>query len=75
MEFPTGTFDLGEIAQAVAFQTNGVGGALMLKVSGDGFDQLGQAAKTPRRRRLVVRSRKNRSTMLSHEALVGVKCR
>jgi hypothetical protein len=29
--------------------------------------------KTPRRRRFAVRSRKNRSTMLSHEALVGVK--
>lgn len=30
--------------------------------------------KMPRRSRFSVRSRKNRSTMFSHEQLVGVKC-
>ncbi len=40
----------------------------------DGSDQFVYAGDTPRRSLLSLMSRKNRSTMLSHEALVGVKC-
>ena len=36
-------------------------------------DQLRRLCKTPLRTRVTVRSRKKRSAMLSHEALVGVK--
>jgi hypothetical protein len=35
----------------------------------------GTLVNTPRRMRLSVMSRKKRSTMLSQEELVGVKCR
>ena len=49
----------------------------MLVVLGDvvvnGGDELVTLRNTPRRRRLTVRSRKNRSTMFSHDAEVGVK--
>ena len=34
----------------------------------------GTLVNTPRRKRSTVMSRKNRSTMFSHEAEVGVKC-
>ena len=40
----------------------------------DGDDQFFGIVKAPRRSRFCVRSRKKRSTMFSHELLVGVKC-
>jgi hypothetical protein len=46
---------------------------VLVDVALDRVGQLGSIAKTPRRRRFCVRSRKKRSTMLVHDVLVGVK--
>jgi hypothetical protein len=43
-------------------------------VIADGYREFFEIANTPRRDWFWVRSRKKFSTMLSHEALVGVKC-
>ena len=61
---------------ALAVQMKGFGLlVVMIDVVFDGRDQfLGTLWKTPRRMRFRARSRKKRSTMFSHEALVGVKC-
>ena len=47
---------------------------VVVDVLADGFDEFLALPKMPRRSRFSVRSRNNRSTIFSHEQLVGVKC-
>ena len=60
----------------LAVQINGLGLVLCTAMySSMTASNSATLANTPRRMRLSVMSRKNRSTQLSQEALVGVKCR
>ena len=65
---------LARMSLALAVQMNGLGSRLcstmQLARAGDRRSTL---ANAPVRRRWVVMSRKNRSTMFSHDELVGVK--
>jgi len=49
-------------------------GVVVVDVPLNGLDEFGDLVNTPRRNRWVVISRKKRSTMLSQDAEVGVKC-
>jgi len=63
------------ISLALAVQTKGVGLVVVNEVHFERGDQVRDTVKDAPRRRFSVRSRKKRSTMLSQEALVGVKWR
>ena len=62
------------ISEARGGQMKGLGLSLTVDVSADSHYQLFQIAKDTRRSRFCVRSRKKRSSMFNHDALVGVKC-
>ena len=66
---------LARMSDALAVQMNGFGSALCVAMySLMAASDSGTLLNTRLRIRLSVMSRKNRSTMLSHDALVGVKC-
>ena len=66
---------LARMSLALAVQMKGFGLALCAAMySSMASFRSGTLLNTPRRMRLSVISRKKRSTMLSHEELVGVKC-
>jgi protein ImuB len=66
---------LARMSDALAVQMNGLGSSLCAAMySWMASSNSGTLVNTPLRIRLSVMSRKNRSTILSHDALVGVKC-
>src|SRR5208283_3917672 len=67
---------LAKIFSTLAVQTNGLGCSLLMVMNSLMVAiNSGTLVKTPRRMRLSVSSRNQRSTRLSHQAEVGVKCR
>ena len=66
---------LARISEALAAQMNGFGSMLCSATYRSmASSSSGTLVKLSRRMRLSVMSRKKRSTMFSHDALVGVKC-
>ena len=66
---------LARMSDALAVQMKGLGSMLWCAMyKSMARSSSGTLVKLSRRMRLSVMSRKNRSTMFSHDALVGVKC-